>query len=126
MKRTALSHQAYQRCQERPFLVVEATDQAYGFGCRACNKELPPRFAALYVATSTTPGVSGQLHFVCKAECGRRLLSEFAQIGVKTENWSAPRLREWLNHDELVAGVIGVRGFSAGDSLMIEFSESGE
>ena len=100
--------------QRQPLLlvVVGAINETHGLGCRACHKPLPPGFTAVYVATSATPGVSGQLHFVCDAECGKQVLNEFLQIGATGELWSPPRLREWLEHDDSLAGVVGVREIS--------------
>src|ERR1700694_2870037 len=91
-------------CRERLMVVVSAVQKVHGFGCRACDKALPPNFAAVFVATSATPGVSGQLHFVCDRECGGKVLGTFREIGTFAELWPASRVREWLNHSELMAG----------------------
>ena len=95
--------------QERLLIFVAAIEERHGFGCRVCDRALCRGFSAIWVSATGTPGVSGQLHFVCDADCGKKLHSEFERIGVAAKQWTGPQVREWLNHPELAAGVIGVR-----------------
>jgi hypothetical protein len=126
MERIARSHQLYQPPQERLLLFVTAIDREHGCGCRACHRPLPPRFRAVYVATSATPGVSGQLHAVCSDKCSRQVLNDFIQNGATAESWSGPRVRELLDHDELIAELIGVREMYAGHALVLQFCTPGK
>lgn len=122
---TNAEHQApsapYPRDCDRLIVFVAATPESHGFGCRSCCSPLPAGFAAVHVETNATPGASGHLHFVCDSHCAKGLLDEFRAVGGRAELWNRSRLRAWLDHDELVAGVVGVRSteteFGAGFEL---------
>lgn len=111
MEETTLLHHFQSERQERLLVMVAAIDEARKFGCRACYQPLPPKFAAVYVATSATPGVSGQAHLVCSTECGGKVLSEFRELGVSAELWPGARVRKLFDQPELIAGYIGIREF---------------
>lgn len=115
-----LTPSPYQRHPERLLVFVAAIDGEHGYGCRACHRLLPAAFAGVYVATSATPGVSGQLHLVCSDECSRQVFNSFIQVGATAESWSGPRVRGWFNHHKLVAGVVGVRELSAAHGLVTQ------
>ena len=117
MERPTQSPKLYQRHHERLLVFVAAIDEDHGHGCRACHRLLPATFAGVRVATNATPGVSGQLHLVCSDECSSQVLSSFTQLGATAESWNGPRLREWLNHHELLGGLVGVRELSSAGQM---------
>jgi hypothetical protein len=102
---------------------VAAISESHGYGCRSCYKPLPAGFAAVHLETHATPGTSGHLHFVCNSDCAQELVNAFRGFGARAGLWDWRHLRAWLDHEELLAGVVGVRNIETEFGPGVEFCE---
>jgi hypothetical protein len=78
-----------------------------GFGCWYCEQQLSAGFCGVHATQTLGPGKTQRYLFItCCERCQRGALKECDQSRVPAQAWTGPEVRDLLDSEENIAGVL--------------------